>query len=52
MDMHNVILGIHSNIHFEKQIESVQKTLDEINCLDKEQIIVYNKVKATYFHFV
>ena len=33
-----------SNIHFEKQIESVKKTLDEINCLDKEQIIVFNKV--------
>ena len=33
-----------SNIHFEKQIESVKKTLDEINCLDKDQIIVFNKV--------
>ena len=33
-----------SNIHFEKQIESVKKTLGEINCLDKEQIIVFNKV--------
>ena len=33
-----------SNIHFEKQIESVKKILGEINCLDKEQIIVFNKV--------
>ena len=35
-----------SNVNFEKQIESVNKTLEEINCLDKEQIIVFNKIDA------
>ncbi len=33
-----------SNINFEKQIDSVNKTLDEINSLNKEQIIVFNKI--------
>ena len=33
-----------SNINFEKQINAVNKTLDEINCLEKEQIIVFNKI--------
>ena len=33
-----------SNVNFEKQIQSVNKTLEEINCLDKEQIIVFNKI--------
>ena len=33
-----------SNMNFEKQIQSVNKTLEEINCLDKEQIIVFNKI--------
>ena len=33
-----------SNVNFEKQIQSVNKTLGEINCLDKEQIIVFNKI--------
>jgi len=33
-----------SNINFEKQINAVNKTLEEIKCLNKEQIIVFNKI--------
>ena len=38
-----------SNLNFKKQIESVQQTLSEINCLKKPQIIVFNKRKKDRF---
>ena len=47
-ELHESDLLIHvvdiSNINFEKHIISVQKTLEEINCVGKPQIIVFNKI--------
>ena len=47
-ELHESDLLIHvvdiSNINFEKHIISVQKTLEEINCIGKPQIIVFNKI--------
>ena len=47
-EVHEADLLIHvvdiSNIHFEKHINTVDKTLKEINCVGKKQIIVFNKI--------
>jgi len=54
-ELHESDLLIHvvdiSNINFEKHIISVQKTLEEINCIGKPQIIVFNKIDLfEYIH--
>jgi len=38
-----------SNINFEKHMQSVEKTLNEINAIDKPQIIVFNKIDKYRF---
>tara|TARA_B100000530_G_scaffold287535_1_gene202808 strand:+ start:753 stop:1916 length:1164 start_codon:yes stop_codon:yes gene_type:complete len=47
-EVHESDLLIHvidiSNPNFEKHIEAVQKTLKEINCINKKQIMVFNKI--------
>ena len=47
-EVHESDLLIHvidiSNPNFEKHIEAVQKTLKEINCVNKKQIMVFNKI--------
>jgi GTP-binding protein HflX len=47
-EVHESDLLIHvvdiSNIHFEKHIKTVDKTLKEINCIGRKQIIVFNKI--------
>tara|TARA_Y100001954_G_C15787053_1_gene593079 strand:+ start:406 stop:1569 length:1164 start_codon:yes stop_codon:yes gene_type:complete len=47
-ELHESDLLIHvidiSNQHFEKHIHSVQKTLKEINCLGKKELVVFNKI--------
>ena len=47
-EVHESDLLIHvidiSNPNFEKHIEAVQKTLQEINCVNKKQIMVFNKI--------
>ncbi len=47
-ELHESDLLIHvidiSNQHFEKHINSVQKTLKEINCLGKKELVVFNKI--------
>ena len=47
-ELHETDLLIHvidiSNIHFEKHIESVEKTLKEIRSIDKNRIVVFNKI--------
>ncbi len=52
-EVHESDLLIHvidiSNPQFEKHILAVQKTLTEINCIDKIQLMVFNKIdKYTY----
>ena len=52
-EVHESDLLIHvidiSNPNFEKHIDAVQKTLQEINCINKKQIMVFNKIdKYTY----
>tara|TARA_B100000965_G_scaffold405862_1_gene441604 strand:- start:63 stop:1226 length:1164 start_codon:yes stop_codon:yes gene_type:complete len=40
-----------SNADFEKHIKSVEKTLKEINCVNKETIIIFNKIdNYNYVH--
>ena len=52
-EVHESDLLIHvidiSNPNFEKHIEAVQKTLKEINCVNKKQIMVFNKIDQ-YIH--
>jgi len=47
-EVHESDLLIHvvdiSNPGFEKHIKAVEKTLNEINCVGKEQVIVFNKI--------
>jgi len=49
-ELHESDLLIHvidiSNPNFEKHIQAVEKTLKEINCIGKKQIIVFNKIDA------
>ena len=47
-EVHESDLLVHvvdiSNPSFEKHINAVEKTLHEINCRGKEQIVVFNKI--------
>lgn len=47
-ELHESDLLIHvvdiSNSNFEKHMSAVEKTLQEINCINKKQIIVFNKI--------
>ena len=47
-ELHESDLLIHvidiSNPHFEKHIQSVKKTLKEINCVGKKELVVFNKI--------
>jgi len=47
-EVHESDLLVHvidiSNPNFEQHIEAVKKTLKEINCIDKTQIMVFNKI--------
>ena len=49
-ELHEADILIHvidiSNPNFEKQIHTVEKTLHEINCIGKKQIIIFNKIDA------
>ena len=49
-ELHESDILIHvidiSSPNFEKHIQTVEKTLHEINCIGKKQIIVFNKIDA------